>query len=367
MASPSAARPQAVFPQFDEAGARLLFFLRGRGRGHVIPSLEIVRRLEQRRPDVQIRLVSYDRGAETLAEQGRMHIDLGLPEANGVAETTVLAGKLIGWLEPDLVAAYEEFAALPVAKIFDRPALFLTDWFVEPHKYSMQTLRFADEVLFLGERGDPPPPWIDGNVRYLGPLLRTLSCSRHDRHRLRQELGLPPDARVVGVFPGSWTEDRVPLAQPLVEAFEALPPPKRLIWLAGDDAEALRNRFGGRDDMTIFARDWQPERLMAAADVAVTKATRKTLIELMALGIPAVSVTHDGNPIDQRKAQQFARFILPAAERDLAGRLKEAILQALAEPPPAPRPPQTDAAEAAAERISFYLPLSAGTGGRAES
>src|SRR5688572_19521101 len=176
------------FPEFDPGKSKILFFSRGRGRGHAIPDIEIVRELARLRNDVEVRFVSYATGARTIEELGFPLIDLGLSETNGTAETTVLAGKMIGWLEPDLVVAHEEFAAMPAAKIFDKPTVMILDFFTGAEMYSMQSLRFADHVLFTDRRGlHVEPPSVRGRVRYMGPVQRSFEYTRRDRLRARRE------------------------------------------------------------------------------------------------------------------------------------------------------------------------------------
>lgn len=134
------------------------------------PDMAIVEDLRKIRDDVDVRFVSYGTGAATLTERGYPVIDLGLPEANPALETIVLAAQVIGSLEPRLVVAREEFAALPAAKIFGLPAVMISDWFKERSAYSMQTLGYADEVIFLGEPGAfEEPEQAKGRVRYVGP------------------------------------------------------------------------------------------------------------------------------------------------------------------------------------------------------
>src|SRR5947207_13572778 len=86
----------------DKTKTKVLFFSRGRGRGHAIVDIEVGRELGELRGDVEIRFVSYGTGARTIAERGIAAIDLGLPDANGIAVTTVLARRLVGRLQPAL-------------------------------------------------------------------------------------------------------------------------------------------------------------------------------------------------------------------------------------------------------------------------
>jgi len=296
-----------AFPEFVGGKKGILFFSRGRGRGHAIPDLEIVREILKQRDDVDIRFVSYGTGARTIEEFGFPLIDLGLPDLNPITETTVLAGKLIGWLDPDLVVSHEEFPALPAAKIFDKPTIFLTDFFVEPEKYSMQTLKFADEVLYLDDAADfDEPPWLSGKVRYVGPVLRRFEYGREDRGRAREELSIPAEGTVIAVLPGSWTEERAPIADLVLEAYDSLPgEAKRLIWIAGEEVELLREKTRGRDDVILRDRDWRIDRIMVAGDVAITKANRVTALELTTLGIPSVALCPGINEVDEARVERM--------------------------------------------------------------
>ena len=176
------------------------FFCRGRGRGHAIPDIEIVRELPERRDDIDLRFVSYSTGARTLEEAGYKLIELALPEGGAAAEMTAVSGKLIGWLKPDLVVSHEEFAPLPVAKIFNRRPVFVIDWFIEADTYAMNCLKFADEIPILHSQGlHEEPAYLKGRVNYLGRMRRKFACTKEDRADCRSELGLAPglDSRAI--------------------------------------------------------------------------------------------------------------------------------------------------------------------------
>lgn len=273
---------------------RVVFFSRGRGRGHAVVDIEVGRRLRELRPEVEIVFVSYGTGARTFAERGIAVVDMGLPDANSIAATTVIAGRIVGGMRPDFVVAHEEFAALPAAKIFGMPTVMITDFFGEPGKFSQESLWFADHVLFLDRKGVfAEPVQVRGRVRYVGPALRAFAYRRRDRRRARRELGLPVERTVVGVFPGSWTEEMAPLVERLLRA---LPANVHLLWLAGRDCDALRERLGAR--ATVLEADWVMDRLMVACDMAITKTNRMTVRELAVLGIRTLSVDYGLNSVD---------------------------------------------------------------------
>src|SRR5689334_8615237 len=114
-----------AFPGFAPEARKILFFSRGRGRGHAVPDIEIIRALARARPDAEVRIVSYSQGAESFAEFGHPLIDAGLPDTSPIAEMSVIAARLIGGLRPEIVVAHEEFPAAPAAKIFDVPCIFV--------------------------------------------------------------------------------------------------------------------------------------------------------------------------------------------------------------------------------------------------
>jgi UDP-N-acetylglucosamine:LPS N-acetylglucosamine transferase len=275
---------------------------------------------------VQVHFVSYGTGARTIEKFGYPLIDLDLPEDNGIAETTVLAGRLIGWLQPDLVVSHEEFPVFPAAKIFDLPTIAILDWFTDFDKYSMRSLEFADDILFLDDTGIwDEPPWAAGKVHYLGPFVREFEYSRADRLRARRELNLPEDALVICVAPGSWTEKQAPLVELVAAAFDDLPAPRQLVWIAGADQETIAARFQGRPDVQVLSEDWQIDRLMVASDAAITRCTRKTLHELEALGVPSVSVCYGHNPIDERRAAKLSMTRVISPQESLAAALHERL------------------------------------------
>jgi UDP-N-acetylglucosamine:LPS N-acetylglucosamine transferase len=347
-----------ITPEFDPSKFPVLFFSRGRGRGHAVPDMAILEELRRSRDDFDMRFVSYATGAATLSENRYAVIDIGLPEANPVLETMIRVSKIIGWLQPKLVISHEEFMALPAAKIFDLPTLMITDWFTAPEKFAMQTLQYADEIVFIDDPGAfEEPEYLQGRIQYVGPVLREFQYSRADRARAREELELPSEATVISVLPGSWTEERAPVADVVLDAFELLSAPKHLVWLAGADREELARRTEGRRDITVRKSDWQIDRLMAASDLAITKSNRKTVKELESLGIWSISLTHGLNAPDDAVTGKVATNCLLDAKSTTAAHLAETIRELIAAPAPEPleRTACPDGRRRAAERISKMI------------
>lgn len=280
------------------ARPRLLFFSRGRGRGHAIPDLAVIRQLVAC-SNLDVRVASYASGASVFTEASYDVIDLALPDDAPYLDVLIRATQAIATVSPAFVVSHEEFAALPAAKAFGLPTTLILDFFV-PHELWKDSLRYADEILFIERRGIfAEPAEAQGKVRYLGPMRRPLPFTSDDRDSCRRALGWPPNAIVVSVIPGAWaTEQRAPLADLVVPAFTRMPEPGKLVWVAGRDQDVLRARAAGCGDVLVIPEHSPIEQLMVASDVVVTKANRGTTLDAASLGVPTVSLSYGLNPVD---------------------------------------------------------------------
>ncbi len=223
----------------------VLFFCRGRGTGHAFAVDRILREARAAGMYVEVVLVSYATGAITLRQLGYEVVDLEQDENPSLLEVIVQATQLIASLRPTCVLSHEEFGALPAAKSFDIPTLFITDWFSKPADLWMSCLKYADSIVYLDDPGVcSEPTQLSGKVQYVGPLLRTLSYSRADYCAVRRDLGITNECTVITVFilPGRRTERIAPITHLLLPAFELLKTAnKRLLWLVDvEEAEHLR-------------------------------------------------------------------------------------------------------------------------------
>ena len=264
----------------------ILYFARGRGRGHALAGLAIAEALTS----TEVQFVSYGTGAATLREQGRPVIDLHLPDQPDRLAVGAKFSQALQAGRPSLVVAHEEFDVIAAARLHKLPCVFVTDWFTKETDSIMQLLRYANQVLFLDQPGTfPEPSYLAGKVTYVGPVLRPLRYRRPDRLQARQHAGLPLDALIVSLFiqPGRRTEPVAPLAELLREAFQLLEASPKLL---------------------LFDRDAEPEfdRIMAASDLAITKGNRNLGLELAALGVPTISISHGLNAMDDLRTATLA-------------------------------------------------------------
>lgn len=284
----------------------VLYFARGRGRGHALAALAIADRLVDLIPELEVRFVSYGSGAEVMRDRGRPVLDLGLPDQPDVfAMENRLPRAFATGSTPSIVVAHEEFDVPIAARHRRLPCVVVTDWFLnDPDDWRMESLTHAEEVLFLDEGAGifPEPEYVEHKVRYVGPVLRPLRYARSDRLRARQAGGFPRDALLVSVliWPGRRAESIAPLAALLNQAFELL------------------EVAPGIDKLLVWNRDGDSEfdRTMAACDLAITKGNRNLVLELAAMGVPAVSVSHGLNVIDDIRTARLPNNVT-VAYRDL--------------------------------------------------
>jgi len=279
-----------------------LFFSRGRGRGHAIPDLEIVRELAQITDAITVQFVSYATGAATFRAEGQPVIDLGLPEENSFVETIRLASRTIERFRPQVVISHEEFGAVVAAKLAGIPSIFVCTWLPPVDSIAAEAVALADSVLIIERPGlFPVLPGLADRLTHVGPILRKMKYSLEDRAQVRGELGIEPDALTILVVPGgAWPEAVAPIWDTVLGAFLAAQrPAKRLIWLAGQDFKLLQERSAGVLGIDVIEYCTPVERLIVAADVVITKGTHGISLDAASVGVPSISLSTGQNPIDE--------------------------------------------------------------------
>lgn len=168
--------------QDDHQHDSVLFFSRGKGRGHAVPDVAIAHELRSTVGGLDIRFASYSVGAVTLRDLGEQVVDLDLPEDNLLWESTIRIINLIQRLRPRLVVSHEEFCVPPLCHAVGIPNVFLTDWFTDPKSLQMQALKYADQIVFLDEAGIyDEPEYPNNKVSYAGCVLRPRGSTVCDR------------------------------------------------------------------------------------------------------------------------------------------------------------------------------------------
>jgi hypothetical protein len=280
---------------------RILLFCRGRGRGHATSDISIIQELKQLLPAVEVQFVSYATGAGVLASEGHSVIDLGMPEANGYLETFFKAHGVIQRSRYDVVVAHEEFAAITASHMNGIPAVFMSAWLPQYGTVFSESLQYAESVILFEEPGIfPYRGMLKYEPRFTGPLTKKTTVSRKDRALIRSELGIPLEFMMILVSPGGhYTEAIAPISETVINGYARIAcENKCLYWIAGSDQSFIEEKTRGVPNVNIL-RTFQPlERLVAASDIVITKATRGSTMDAAALGVPSISLSSGLNPID---------------------------------------------------------------------
>jgi len=341
---------------------RILFFSRGKGRGHAVPDNAMAGDLMRLQPNLEITFVSYSVGAATLRALGWDVIDLDLPEDPPLWDIVGRITTILRSRRPDLVVSHEEFSVVPMAKAFGLRVVFMTDWFADANWPAMQALRHADEVIFMDEPGFwDVPHYLLERVHYVGCVLRRLEKS--DPVQTRRNLEIRRDAMVVLVAPGGsamHSEARAPVFDLIVRAFEMMDVgEKKLIYVAPEaDYQTHIERVAGRADVLIIKPSGSFTATMVASDLVITTGNRTPILESQALGIPSISISSGHNPIDDQRNCRVptntplrAKGLSPYFLRDYMS----AALKAGQSMTPQPDTKLSQGRLAAAERIQLHL------------
>lgn len=277
----------------------VLFFSRGRGHGHAIPDDALTRELELL-PDISVRLASYGTGLRTLSGLGHDAYPLNIEETAPFLDVVISTRQAIDALQPDVVIAHEEFAAVFSAYTAGIPAIFISAWLPLQNSVNREALRFASSIVVLGEPGLFSAPAGAPKPQYAGSLHRKMAVGRDQRGLVRAELGLDESEFIFVVVTGGAAAERdSPLASLIFGAYEACGfAEKRLYWLSNKDAAYIKANYSHLPNVTALPFYSPIEKLLLAADVILTKGTRGITLDAAALGVPSISISHGNNPID---------------------------------------------------------------------
>jgi len=293
--------------------------------GHVLPGLAIAAALVQRgHPASSIHFVGSARGLEQrlvpaagfgLTVLPGRGIQRKLSFANIGAVLGIISGVIRGIgllrrLRPRVVVVLGGYASVPciVGAVLWRIPLVVAEQNARAGAANRLAGRFARAAAVPFPETDLPRKVVTGNpVR-----AELLAVDRpRDRDRARAELGLPTDRTVLAVFSGSLGSRRINDA--LVAALPAWADRRDLAihhvigsrdW---DDLGAEQRSFpeGGLVYQAIRYED-RMDRLLAAADLALTRAGGTTVAELAEIGLPAVLVPLPIAPRDHQTANAQA-------------------------------------------------------------
>ena len=291
--------------------------------GHVLPGLSVARALvASGRAPSEITFVGAARGQESelvpaagfevvllpgRGIQRKLTVD-NVASAWGILRAVVSCIALFGRTRPAVVVTLGGYAALAptIAAIVWRVPIVVTEQNACAGASNRIAGRFARACAVPFEGTDLPRAVVTGNP--VRPEILAVATEPGARARARAELGIDPGRRLIAVFSGSLGSRRI-----------------------NEAAAGLAQRWAGRSDLAIhqvvgrrdfdgaprpgpgMALDWtvvdyeqRMDLLMAAADVAVSRAGGSTVAELAVMGLPSVLVPLPIAPRDHQTANARA-------------------------------------------------------------
>lgn len=282
----------------------VLFISRGYGFGHSIRDIAIIKQLRSIHRDLKITVASYHSGYEAFKMNGFEVIDLELPRLGQEADRLEKIGMLIKSIKPDLLLCDEEVYALPLAKIFDFPSVFITNWLPEGDAM-INFFEKSDRIVFPDfPDAFPIAPSLKNKIDFVGPIIQF--NGKLDRGAVRRELNVAPSQKLILVTVGKAETIDFPLIQASVTAFNMLKVHAKMVLVAGEYAKAFSDLSSSI--ITIgYLKDIH--RYMDASDLVITRGGHTTLWELALLGIPAIAVPRPPsfNPVNEVYAQNMEK------------------------------------------------------------
>lgn len=328
--------------------------------GHLYPALAIADALRARRPDVRVLFLGAQRGIEArvLPERGEWHellpvqgFDRSHPARAwravvGLVRSVARARKLLRDHRPELVVVTGGYAAAPagIVAALGRVPLVLQEQNSVPGWVTRLLSRWARRAYVAYPEVEAKLPALTGRARLTGNPVR--AGSARPAVETRASFGVPADARLVVVAGGSQGSLALnnlvaEVVRGVVSGRLARSPDLHLLWVSGHaHADAV-----GRVVTECGSPAWvhtvpylnDMPSVLAAADLAVSRAGAMSTAELLIRGLPAILVPLPTAAADHQTANarslERAGAALVAPQSDLtAESLWAAVTGLLASP-----------------------------------
>lgn len=273
---------------------KVLFISRGLGWGHSTRDMLIAKLIKEISPEVKIEFASCDAGYRAYNTLGYECFDLDLPANGAVGKRILKIGRLIKENQPALAIVDEELLALPIAKLFDVPVIFITNWFpLRRDREGIGLFNQADAILFTEyESFFKKPRGISVPVECAGPVYRTFPHRQEEKLKIRKELGINTRYLILTTIGGGAAKAisyDTALLECIVDAFLKLDMDAQLWLICGALDKFFKYAEAKGGNIKILGSTSELPKFMFASDLVITR-SGVTLWELAGLGIPSICI-----------------------------------------------------------------------------
>lgn len=276
----------------------IIFFSKGRGCEFAIQDIALGGELRKLRQNWRIFYASYAAGAIMLRKKGVEYIDLRLPDNNAFLDTVDRSIAVIREKRPGFVICHEEPGAVYAAHVMNVPALYIATWLPAAAMVGAEALAYCSSVIVLGHPGIiQVPKHVRVKPIFVGPIQREMAFKKSHKSILRREYGIGEHEFVVLGLPGdAMAEDRTPLFELVVAAFiSLLVSEKWLYWVSARDFKGMGDKVKEIPGVVLMDIVDPIEKIMAVADIIITKGSYSNTVDAAMLGVPSISIAFGEN------------------------------------------------------------------------
>jgi len=266
----------------------IMFFSHGKGWGHAIRDMIIIDAVKEQLPDVKIEVFSYDQGYEAFSFYGRQCINIRPPawSQDGPEWFKKFTDLLEERPKPDLIISDEEGIGVEFAnEIFEVPSVFISDWLpIKPYvsDEGFKLFYSADRIIYLGyESSMHPPEDMRSKIEFVGPIIRKSEYTQNDRPKIRTELQIDPEAKLILVLAGSVLGTDEDYFRACIDGIKRVEINVRLYLVCGRLFGKLQQEASERIKVVEHIKD--PNRLVVASNLVISRGGHTTMWEIASM------------------------------------------------------------------------------------
>ncbi len=267
--------------------------------GHIDPALALAEMLKQQIPDMHISFVGTDTRMEAslIPSLGYEYTGMHMKGMNGSVSDKILSAfsmleakikctKLLKQKKPDICIGFGNYISVPL--ILAASSMHIPTMIHEQNSFAGKANkllgRYADAIATSYHSTDSVFP--ENKTRCLGNPMATLTAGYKKDAELIKSYGMNPDKPLVIIMAGSLGSETV--SRTMDQAFSLCSEDYQVLMAAGkDNPYRFQYAFNDRIHTVPYMNG---ARMLASADLAVTRAGATTLAETAACGCPSILI-----------------------------------------------------------------------------
>ena len=277
---------------------KLLFLSRGKGWGHSIRDIEIVKYLSHTN-EYEVLFASYGAGYEAYRTKGIPCYDLQCREGDYGGPLIESFISLIKKLSPTWIVSDEELFMLPISHGFGIPCAYITNYF-EPKDFIEKTcINYSDLILFAEYDNLCSDDHVNPSMlHYVGPIYQKV-----ERIKKSKESNI-----VLVMLGGSKNRWSVIANVALIKKLISANVSDVRYRVVGDEISNILNEMNiPTENIEWSRRDKDLNKVLEGCGAAIIRGGINSLWEMASIGMPTLCVPYpkEVNPMEARYAEMM--------------------------------------------------------------